>query len=347
MQLDWHTPMRSVDRLSRTIFGASGPLPRVRSGRQGSTQTGSSQRDGWRPRRRRLRRSAGKANRLVSNSALAKVANAEHDTEKASSQSVAVHPETLCVTELEHRYVVDPAGYHGKWDIPTAFIVALALHCLLFLGLWHREKVHPPSREMTVSIDYMGAASQGTAAEADPPRAIRPTPIKRKPTRTDAPIWAKPTVSTAQESTPATEAAPAAEAAPSRQMSESVEAQGAASSTAARGSTNGSPSAAGAPKTQSVLLSSELAVNCSERTSPAYPKLSLRLGEQGRTLLMVELDERGHVANVSVRTGSGFFRLDEAAVSAVKTWRCTPAMRNGVAVRSVALQPFNFALAGR
>jgi protein TonB len=104
--------------------------------------------------------------------------------------------------------------------------------------------------------------------------------------------------------------------------------------------------AARAEATQSVALSGELAVSCSERTPPAYPKLSLRLGEQGRTLLLVELDEQGRVAKVSVKTGAGFSRLDEAAVNAVKSWRCTPAMRNGVAVRSVATQPFNFALAG-
>jgi protein TonB len=95
-----------------------------------------------------------------------------------------------------------------------------------------------------------------------------------------------------------------------------------------------------------MLLSGELAVSCSERTPPAYPRLSLRLGEQGRTMLLVELDERGRVANVSIKSGSGFARLDEAAVNAVKSWRCTPAMRNGIAVRSVATQPFNFALAG-
>jgi protein TonB len=96
-----------------------------------------------------------------------------------------------------------------------------------------------------------------------------------------------------------------------------------------------------------VLLSGELSVNCSERTPPAYPKQSLRLGEQGKTVLLVELDELGRVADVAVKTRSGFPRLDEAAINAVKSWHCTPAKRNGVAVRSVALQPFNFALKGR
>jgi protein TonB len=63
--------------------------------------------------------------------------------------------------------------------------------------------------------------------------------------------------------------------------------------------------------------------------------------------LLVELDEMGRMITVDVKTKSGFPRLDEAAVNAVKTWRCTPARRNGAAARSIALQPFNFTLKGR
>jgi protein TonB len=64
-------------------------------------------------------------------------------------------------------------------------------------------------------------------------------------------------------------------------------------------------------------------------------------------LLRVELGEDGRVSGVAVKTSSGFSSLDEAAVSAVKTWRCKPAIQNGVAVRAVALQPFAFILEGR
>lgn len=98
---------------------------------------------------------------------------------------------------------------------------------------------------------------------------------------------------------------------------------------------------------QPVLLAGELSVSCTERTAPAYPRLSTRLGEQGKTVLLVELDELGRVVNVNVKTKSGFPRLDEAAINAVKTWRCSPAKRDGVAMRAFALQPFNFILKGR
>lgn len=95
-----------------------------------------------------------------------------------------------------------------------------------------------------------------------------------------------------------------------------------------------------------VSLGSELSLACPQRTPPAYPPFSRRLGETGVVVLRVELDEQGRVAAAQVKTSSGHSRLDEAALAAVKTWRCTPATRNGQPVRAIALQPFNFILQG-
>lgn len=98
---------------------------------------------------------------------------------------------------------------------------------------------------------------------------------------------------------------------------------------------------------QPVMLSGELSVSCPERSPPNYPAHSMRMNEQGRVVLLVELSVDGRVSNVQVKTASGYRRLDEAAVSAVKSWRCQPAIRNGVAVVATALQPFVFVLEGR
>lgn len=95
-----------------------------------------------------------------------------------------------------------------------------------------------------------------------------------------------------------------------------------------------------------VVLGAELSASCPEHIAPGFPTLSRRMGETGITLLRVELDEQGRVATARVVTGSGFARLDEAALTAVKTWRCTPAQRDGQPVRAVALQPFKFVLQG-
>jgi periplasmic protein TonB len=95
-----------------------------------------------------------------------------------------------------------------------------------------------------------------------------------------------------------------------------------------------------------VTLSTELSVTCPELSPPSYPSLSRRLGEEGKLVLRVELDENGHVSNASVVESSSYKRLDEAALAVVKTWRCNPSLRNGQPVRAVALQPFNFVLQG-
>lgn len=95
-----------------------------------------------------------------------------------------------------------------------------------------------------------------------------------------------------------------------------------------------------------VTLSGELVVACPERSAPIYPALSRHHGETGTVVLRVELDEAGRVAGTQVSSPSGHARLDEAALDAVKTWRCNPARRNGQPVRAVALQPFKFILQG-
>jgi len=95
------------------------------------------------------------------------------------------------------------------------------------------------------------------------------------------------------------------------------------------------------------MLGSDLAVACPQRSAPEYPGMSRRLREQGRVVLRVELDETGRVASASVKESTGFRRLDEAGVAAVRQWQCNPPMREGKAVAAVALQPFNFVLEGR
>lgn len=96
-----------------------------------------------------------------------------------------------------------------------------------------------------------------------------------------------------------------------------------------------------------VMLTSDLAVTCPQRSAPEYPAASRRLNEQGRVVLRVELDETGRVVSAKVKESSGFKRLDEVGLAAVKTWHCNAPVRDGQAVKAIALQPFNFVLEGR
>ena len=214
----------------------------------------------------------------------------------------------------------------------------LALHLFALYGLWSYEIIPPPSEALTVFVNCICPSAPAKIALPVAPKLVQPAPTRQETPRAITPA-APQILAGAAPVTSAVEPV-----APPPPVVKAVPIPAPVSSLIVSRSASLQETAAGS---QPQLLSGELSVSCSERTPPAYPKLSLRLGEQGKTVLLVELDELGRVSTVVVKTRSGFPRLDEAAINAVKTWHCTPAKRNGVAVRSVALQPFNFALKGR
>lgn len=79
--------------------------------------------------------------------------------------------------------------------------------------------------------------------------------------------------------------------------------------------------------------------------APKYPRLSRRLREQGTVLLEMLVLPDGSVAELRVKTSSGFDRLDQAALDAVKSWRFLPARRGDEAIAYRYVQPIAFSLA--
>lgn len=77
---------------------------------------------------------------------------------------------------------------------------------------------------------------------------------------------------------------------------------------------------------------------------PAYPNLSKRLREEGTVVLDVLILVDGSVGDVVIKESSGFKRLDETAVKAVRQWRYLPARRGDQPVESWHLQPIEFSL---
>lgn len=57
------------------------------------------------------------------------------------------------------------------------------------------------------------------------------------------------------------------------------------------------------------------------RVDPIYPPASRRAGEEGTVRLKVLVDTSGRASNVAVTQSSGFPRLDQAAMEAVRKWR--------------------------
>ncbi len=78
--------------------------------------------------------------------------------------------------------------------------------------------------------------------------------------------------------------------------------------------------------------------------APAYPSMSRRSGEQGRVLLKVLVSTNGEADTVQLDKSSGFDRLDQAAIEAVKKWQFIPAKRNNQPLSAFVLVPVKFSL---
>ena len=79
---------------------------------------------------------------------------------------------------------------------------------------------------------------------------------------------------------------------------------------------------------------------------PAYPTLSRRVGQQGKVVLRVLVNAAGNPDKVEIRTSSGFDRLDDAALDAVRRWRFVPARQGEAPVAAWVLVPIIFTLEG-
>jgi protein TonB len=71
------------------------------------------------------------------------------------------------------------------------------------------------------------------------------------------------------------------------------------------------------------------AVRYLSRPAPVYPAYSRRVGETGRVVVRVLIDERGSPAKAVVQQSSGHKRLDDSALTAVRAARFQPFTEDG------------------
>jgi len=216
----------------------------------------------------------------------------------------------------------------------AGILFVVAMHGAVLYGLWSYHLIPVPEEAVTLFVNLINPPPPAQKKLEPPP----PPPPKRVKLVKPHPVTAPPQpilVANAPVISPAEPVAP-----PPPPMPEPV-------TEAPPGPPSPEPVPAAPPAPPApVMLTSDLSLACPQRTPPEYPAMSRRSNEQGRVVLRVELDESGRVISAKVQTGSGFRRLDEAGLAAVKQWNCNAPVRNGEAVRAIALQPFNFVLEG-
>jgi protein TonB len=76
---------------------------------------------------------------------------------------------------------------------------------------------------------------------------------------------------------------------------------------------------------------------------PKYPIISKKEGEEGEVILLVRVNSNGEVTEVILYKSSGYERLDNSSMYAVKSWKFIPAKNKfGGGVESVVKIPFVF-----
>jgi protein TonB len=190
-----------------------------------------------------------------------------------------------------------------------------------------------PVTVLSQLIDAPTQAKPATPQPPAPPKQPKPTtappaPVKPAAPPVPAPTQVQPLAMTAPAAQATVQAAPA--------PAPSTPAKSAATMQAA----NLPPAPAAAAVVQQPSSNADYLQN----PKPAYPSLSARLGETGRTVYKVWIGVDGKPQRAELVISSGFPRLDKAAYDTVMAWRYVPGTRNGVAETMAVNVPIHWEL---
>lgn len=221
-------------------------------------------------------------------------------------------------------------------------VVALHVGVIWWLFAHSEEPVKPPEpTPMTVSLITLPAKKEETPAPEVVPV------IKQKPVIKPVVKPKETPVKPVERPTPVVERI--VETAPDQPRFEAStqEAPPPMEAPAAAAPAKVTPAAPAAPPKEVVEEKEEppkFGVAYLNNPAPEYPRLSKRAGEEGRVLLKVLVSVEGRPESVEISKSSGFERLDNAALNAVKQWRFEPARKGGKALSAFVIVPLTFTL---
>lgn len=218
----------------------------------------------------------------------------------------------------------------------VAAAIVVALHAVLIaIVLTKRDAATASPPELhTITAELLrpeplaaqvSIPSTPTRPTSPAPQATREKP-KKQPAPTPLPAAQAPSPHPV-ETPVSTEAAPSAPSAPGPGPSAPEPAQGKPAIAAA---------ATSAPKNVSHL-------DC-RIVQPDYPMQSKRRGETGTAYVRFVVDVSGRIESIELKQSSGYSRLDDAALAALRDSSCKPYLENGEPVRAAYIKPFDFNL---
>ena len=238
---------------------------------------------------------------------------------------------------------------------PSALAVAIALH-LALIALVLSGALEHPRTEVEPPAVLVQLLTPPPKPEPPPPEPPKPKPPKPEPPKPEPPKPEPPKPEPPKPEPPKPEPvkpeppkpAPRAEPVKTEARPEPVKIDtppppvAAPPAPAPAPVAPPAPPAPPAPKTTARTEVSISASYAAANRKPEYPKMSLRLGEQGTVVLTVMVKSDGSASEVEVKSSSGFARLDRAAADAVKTWHFNPATVDGKAVDKSYEVPITF-----
>jgi protein TonB len=240
--------------------------------------------------------------------------------------------------------VVDCDSARG--DERARLLVGLAVSCgvhgialAALLAFDSAPPARPPATDATQPI--VAVLSQQAELEPDLPPPRRELPAARPALSAPSPAPARKRVAPPQEvtNTPSLVAQePAIDGVVAEREHAGPPSAGVVDSPAAE------IAAAASPGDSEPVSAPSFSANYLDNPAPAYPSASRRLHEQGRVLVLVEVAADGLPRVVNLATSSGFRRLDEAALEAVRRWRFVPARKGTRPVPAQVLVPIVFGL---
>jgi periplasmic protein TonB len=213
----------------------------------------------------------------------------------------------------------------------TSAALIVALHALVLGALWQLEPVRS-AIQAAMPIQVSVITEQPKVITPPKPILPKPEPVKREPAkpRPITPAPAPVPVLAAPAQAPAVQSAPPAPPV----VSEPAPVAAPAAPVVA----------AAPPPPPAPVIPPRFNADYLNNPPPAYPPIARRMGEEGKVILRVHVNERGLPDDVQIRTSSGSQRLDTAALETVKQWKFVPARRGDTPIDAWVLVPITFSL---